>query len=263
MNDHSPIHFAPLEHDGVTLATATLRPTEEGEPIFVWLPGYGSNMNGAKATWLTRQCATWSLPLLKLDFRGTGDSTGDFDQATLSDWVADALFAVENLTSGPVILVGSSLGAWIALRVAQRCERVKALALVSAAPDFTKRYWESCPPAEQEAWRTTGKRTLGHNGLSLSYKLLQDANANHLVLGGPIAFDGPVSLLHGMKDDVAPWQNVMKTQELLTSEDVTLHLVKDGDHALGRTDDLALLWQELTRLRDKLTGPVLEIPSEF
>lgn len=220
--------------------------TEGRGPTVVFLPGFRSNMTGDKATALAELCAERRHGMLRFDYSGHGASDGDFLDGNIGDWATDALAAVDALTQGPLVLVGSSMGGWIGLLTAlARPDRIAAFVGIAAAPDFTQRLmWESMTPAE--------KATLERDGVlyvpsqygeptPITRRLIQDG-ANHHVLTGHIALRCPIRLLHGQADPDVPWQFALKIAEQAESPDVRILLVKDGDHRLSRPADLALLW---------------------
>jgi pimeloyl-ACP methyl ester carboxylesterase len=235
--------------DGVELAWAR---TDGRAPAVVFLPGFKSDMAGDKATMLAAFCAERGQAMLRFDYSGHGASGGGFEDGTITRWRDDALAMIDRLVTGPTILVGSSMGGWMALLAAlARPERVAALVGIAAAPDFTEMLmWEAMTFEEHG--------TLMRNGVLLvpsqygepypvTRALIEDGRA-HLLLDGPIALACPVRLLHGQRDPDVPWELSLRIAEQVSSDDVQVLLVKDGDHRLSRPEDLALLRRTLGAL---------------
>jgi pimeloyl-ACP methyl ester carboxylesterase len=194
-------------------------------PTILFLPGYGSDMEGAKATALDAFAEERGQAMLRLDYSGTGSSNGRFEEGTLDAWVEEALAALDKLTAGPVILVGSSMGGWIALHLAQlRPDRAMALVGIAAAPDFTD--WGFT--AEQAAQLTDQGR--------MTRRFWE--SGQRLLLGIQIAVDCPVRLLHGERDEEVPLDIAFRTMRALRSADVQLNVLKGGGHRLSEPHEL-------------------------
>jgi pimeloyl-ACP methyl ester carboxylesterase len=222
------------------------------EPTVVFLPGFRSDMTGDKATALAAFCAANGIGMLRFDYSGHGASSGAFTDGTIGAWAADTLAAIDALTTGKLILVGSSMGGWLALLTAvARPDRVAALVGIAAAPDFTQRLmWDSMAPSERETLRRDGVLHVPSQygePTPITLKLIEDG-ANHLLLGGPIPINCPVRLLHGQADPDVPWELALRIAERVESPDTRLILVKDGDHRLSRPQDLTLLRQTVASL---------------
>jgi pimeloyl-ACP methyl ester carboxylesterase len=231
-------------NNGTELAWARL---DGRAPTVVFLPGFRSDMTGDKATALAAFCAGRGVAMLRFDYSGHGASSGAFTDGTIGAWTADALAAIDALTSGPLVLVGSSMGGWIALLVAlARPERVAALVGIAAAPDFTQRLmWDAMTPPERATLQRDGVLHVPSQygePTPITLKLIQDG-ANHLVLTGSIPIRCPVWLLHGQADPDVPWELALRVAEQLETPDVRVTLVKAGDHRLSRPADLDLLRQ--------------------
>lgn len=238
--------------DGVALAWDKI---EGAGPTIVFLPGFRSDMTGDKATGLAAFAASRGQAILRFDYSGHGASGGDFLDGTIGRWAADALVVIDRLTTGDLILVGSSMGGWIALLTAiARPDRVKALVGIAAAPDFTERLmWESMAPAERERLMAEGVLYVPSQygtPTPITKRLIEDGR-NHLVLTGQIPFSGSVRLLHGQADPDVPWELALRIAEGIATDDVEVMLVKDGDHRLSRPRDLALLYQTVGALLDQ------------
>lgn len=221
-------------------------------PTVVFLPGFRSDMTGDKATALAAFCAEQGKEMLRFDYSGHGASSGDFLDGTIGAWADDALAAIDALTDGPLILVGSSMGGWIALLTAiARPARMAGLIGIAAAPDFTQRLmWESMTPAEQATLQRDGVLYVPSqygDPTPITKKLIEDGAKRH-VLTGSIPIACPVRLLHGQADPDVPWELAMRIAEQVDTPDVRVILVKDGDHRLSRQSDLALLRTTLTGL---------------
>ena len=220
-------------------------------PQVVFLGGYASDMTGTKATFLAERCQAAGYGFLRFDYRGHGASDGAFADCTLGDWLADAWAMIDRLMTGPQILVGSSLGGWLALLLARdHGERVKAMVGIAAAPDFTEDLiWDHLSTAQkydlqEQGWLRDGD---GNAGL-ITAKLLDEAR-QHLVLRQPLPVACPMRLLQGMQDREVPWETAPRIAELVASTDARVTLIKDGDHRLNRAQDLELVWtavQEFT-----------------
>ena len=224
-------------------------------PTVVFLPGYRSDMAGEKATTLAAFCAARGQAMLRFDYSGHGASDGAFEDGTIGAWAADALAAIDALTEGKLVLVGSSMGGWIALLTAlARPARIAGLVGIAAAPDFTETLmWAAMAPAERATLLRDGVlRVPSQYGepYAITRALIEDGR-NRLVLNGPIAIDCPIRLLHGQRDPDVPWETALRIAERVTSEDVRITLVKDGDHRLSRAQDLALLQQVLGALLEQ------------
>jgi len=221
----------------------------------VFLPGYRSDMTGEKATALAAFCAARGQAMLRFDYSGNGASEGAFEDGTIGAWALDALAVIDALSEGPLILVGSSMGGWIALLTAlARPARVAGLVGIAAAPDFTETLmWAAMAPAERATLLRDGVlRAPSQYGepYAITRALIEDGR-NHLLLTGPIAIDCPVRLLHGQLDPDVPWETALRIAERVTGADVRITLVKDGDHRLSRPGDLALLRETLAALLDQ------------
>jgi pimeloyl-ACP methyl ester carboxylesterase len=239
--------------DGVALAWARIAGRS---PTLVFLPGFRSDMTGDKATSLADFARDQGLGILRFDYAGHGASDGAFTDGTIGEWAADARLVIDCLTSGPLILVGSSMGGWIALLTAlARPGRVAGLVGIAAAPDFTQRLmWDAMAPAERAALTRDGVLFMPSqygDPTPITMRLIEDG-ARHHVLDGPIALRCPVRLLHGQADPDVPWELALTIAERVRSDDVRVILVKDGDHRLSRPADLALLRQVVKALVDAL-----------
>ncbi|MBB4212120.1 pimeloyl-ACP methyl ester carboxylesterase [Rhodothalassium salexigens DSM 2132] len=212
----------------------------------VFLGGFMSDMTGTKAEHLDAHAAARGHGFLRFDYRGHGASDGGFEDGTISAWRDDALAAIDQLTDGPLILVGSSMGGWIALLAAlARPERVAGLVGVAAAADFTERLmWDGFDESVRRAIIEDGRyeepSPYGPDPVVITRTLIEDGR-DHLVLDGPIPLACPVRLLHGQQDPDVPWQWSLKTAEALAGDDVTVTLIKNGDHRLSTPADLARL----------------------
>lgn len=221
-------------------------------PTIVFLPGFRSDMTGDKATALATFCAERGLAMLRFDYSGHGASSGDFLDGTIGAWASDAWAAIDALTAGPVILVGSSMGGWIALLTAlAHPDRVAGLIGIAAAPDFTEQLMlNSMIPSERATLERDGVLyVLSQYGDPTPItKALIDDGARHLVLTGRIPIRCPVRLLHGQADPDVPWEFALRIAEQLETPDVQVALIKDGDHRLSRPSDLALLRRTVAAL---------------
>ena len=229
-------------------------------PTVVFLCGYASEMSGTKARYLHRVCAEAGHGYLRFDHRGRGASSGRFEDGTIGSWTDDACAAIEAVTRGPVALVGSSMGGWIMLLVARRLpERVRALVGVAAAPDFTEdalRTWLS-----EDELGTLAACGVVHvpspysdEPYPVTSRLVEDGR-ERLQLRDRIPFDGPVRLVHGARDEDVPWQTSLRLAARLRSSDVTVEIVRDGDHRLSREEDLARLARTLRGVLDPRPRP--------
>ncbi len=234
--------------DGVRLAHAF---TPGRGPMVLFLPGYMSDMAGTKALHLEGWARATGRAFLRFDYSGCGASEGDFAAGTIRRWAADARALLEGLTEGPVIAVGSSMGGWIMLHLALALPgRLAALVGIAAAPDFV-RWGLALDAADRAALAEAGEilrpSAYGPQPYRYTRTLIEDGEAACL-LDGPIPFQGPVRLLHGMADRDVPWTLSLRLAEALTSTDVRVHLVKAGDHRLSTPADLALLTATLEAL---------------
>lgn len=220
----------------------------ENAPTLVWLGGYRSDMTGTKAVELDRFAAENGLACLRLDYSGHGASGGDFRKGTISRWLEEALAVVRAKAHSRVILIGSSMGGWIALRMVEELRKqggtpsVSGLVLIAPAPDFTA---ELIEPSLTEAER----RSLEENGYFEEHSeyspepniftraLMEDGKQNR-VLTGIITTGCPVHILQGMRDPDVPYQHALKLLEHLPADDVVLTLIRDGDHRLSRPQDI-------------------------
>ncbi len=237
--------------DGIELAWARTQGADD-QPTIVFLPGFRSDMAGSKATALATFARERGVSMLRFDYSGHGVSGGRFEDGTIGEWLRDTLTVIDRLTSGRLILVGSSMGGWIGLLTAlARPDRIAALVGIAAAPDFTQRLmWDAMAPQERETLLRDGVLHVPSqygDPTPITLKLIQDG-ANHHVLTGRIALTCPIRLLHGQADPDVPWELALTIAAQAESTDVEVILVKDGDHRLSRPRDLALLQRTVAAL---------------
>jgi pimeloyl-ACP methyl ester carboxylesterase len=229
------------------------RHTQGGSPGVLFCGGYTSDMNGTKAVALDRYCRSMSRAYTRFDYRGHGASTGRFADGTIGGWRADALAVLDRVADGPQVVVGSSLGGWIMLLLAlARPERIRALVGIAAAPDFTEDLLlPQASAAQRRQLEADGHwlqpSTYGDPPYPVTRALLEDGR-RHLLLRAAIAIRCPVHLLPGQRDPDVPWQTALTLAERLESEDVTIELIKAGDHRLSTPPDLARITAALERL---------------
>ena len=229
--------------DGEQLAWR--RTAGEG-PTVVWLGGFRSDMAGTKAEALAAWAKAKGRDYLRFDYFGHGESSGDFLKGSITRWREDALAVIDELTAGPLVLVGSSMGGWLSLLAAlARPDRIRALALIAPAPDFTEALMKPAfPAAVIEALERDGvwieRSHYDPAGYPITRLLIEDG-ARWSVLPGPLGFKGPVRILQGARDEAVPWTHAHELVGALESEDVVFTLIKDGDHRLSRPQDLERL----------------------
>ncbi len=218
----------------------------------MFLGGFMSDMTGTKATFLEGFARARGRSFLRFDYSGHGASSGAFADGTIGRWRGDALAAFDRLSEGPQILVGSSMGGWIALLVAlARPYRVAGVVTVAAAPDFTEDLiWARLDPARRAALAGAGyfeEPSAYGPPYRITRALIEDGRS-HLLLRGAIAIAAPVRLIHGMADPDVPYETSIRAAQRLAGGDVRVTLIKDGDHRLSRDQDLALIGDAVAEL---------------
>ena len=200
-----------------------------GSPTLVFLPGYASDMEGAKALALDAFAERRGQAMLRLDYSGTGSSAGRFEDGTLELWLEEVAAAVDQLTGGPLIVIGSSMGGWIALHLALlRPDRVEALVGIAAAPDFTD-------------WGLDR----GEGGITPAF---HESGQRMLLLNGEIAIDCPVRLIHGEVDGDVPLDIAFRTMRALRSADVQTTVIKSGGHRLSEPREIETILRIVSNL---------------
>jgi pimeloyl-ACP methyl ester carboxylesterase len=250
--DSAPDFLDLADLPGERIAYHRIPARRAGRPGLMFLGGFMSDMTGTKATALQAYAVERGQAFLRFDYRGHGASSGRFEEGTIGAWAADAIQAFDALSEGPQILVGSSMGGWIALLLAlARPERVAGLVGIAAAPDFTDSMWESFSEEARQAITNEGRWAVASDYSEEPYiitrELIEDGHAQRL-LDRPVELACPVRLLQGTADTDVPWRTAIRIMERLTSSDVEVILVKDGDHRLSSETDLARLFAVLDRL---------------
>ena len=220
---------------------------EGKSPAVVFLSGFKSDMEGTKALFIESVCKATGHAFVRFDYSGHGKSGGKFADGTIGQWRNDCLKIIDELTSGPVILTGSSMGGWLMLLAAlARPERIKALIGIAAAPDFTEELiWEKFSAAEQKQIMQNGKVIInncqpGEQPYPITKTLIEDGR-KHLLLNNSININCPVRLIHGMRDEDVPYQTSQRLAEQLTSGNVEIHLIKAATHRMSEQKNLELL----------------------
>jgi len=222
--------IAYLDVDGRRIA---YRKRSGDGPMLVFLPGYASDMEGAKALALDAFADRKGLAMLRLDYSGTGSSGGDFAEGTLALWLEEALAAIDQLADGPVVVIGSSMGGWLGLHLAlRRPDRVRGLVGIAAAPDFTNWGFSHADAAEKQ-------------GIARGF---WESGQQLLLLEGPVAIDCPIRLIHGELDRDVPVDIAFRTLRALRSRDVQLTIVKGGGHRLSEPHEIDAILRTVASL---------------
>ena len=229
-----------LEIDGRRIA---YRLRDGAKPTLLFLPGFASDMVGAKAEAIDAFAAARGLGCVRLDYSGTGESDGDFADGSLALWLDEALAVIDRLTNGPLVVIGSSMGGWIALHVAlRRPERIAALVGIAAARDFTD--W-----GFDEAQRAIIARdgAIGPDDHRIHRTFWESGQALRL-LGREIAIDCPVRLIHGEEDRDVPLAVAFRLMRAVRSADVQLSVIKGGGHRLSEPREIAAMLRVIAGL---------------
>ena len=254
MPDPAPLsYFDPGDGRKIAYRQRAKRPEVPG-PTLMFLPGYGSDMEGTKAVEIDRFAAVAGLGYLRFDYSGTGSSGGDFAEGTLTRWLDEVLSAIDLLVDGPVLLVGSSMGGWLALHAAlKRPDRVAAIVGVAAAPDFTD--WGYTPEQRQSLLSTSRFETPNADGGPplVTHARFVESGAALRMLHSPIPITCPVRLIHGDKDEEVPVGVAFKLLDSIHSGDVHLLLIKHGNHRLSQPHEIEALMRNIAVLAERLS----------
>ena len=220
-------------------------------PGLVWLGGFKSDMKGTKAQALDRWAAAQGRACLRFDYSGHGESGGEFTEGTIGRWLEESLEVCMQLAQGPQVVIGSSMGGWLALLLARELRKRKALpaiagmVLIAPAVDFTEELmWKLFPDAikreieDKGVWLRPSEYDEGPYPITRA--LIADGR-KHLMLGGLIEPGCPVHILQGVKDPDVPWRHAVELVSRFSRDDVVLTLIKDGDHRLSRPEDIERL----------------------
>jgi pimeloyl-ACP methyl ester carboxylesterase len=248
MNDKG-LKFLQIGDDGERRALA-VRQQEGAAPGLFWLSGYKSDMKGTKAEALAHWAELKGRACVRFDYSGHGESEGKFTDGTIGRWLADSLAVFDACCHGPQILIGSSMGGWLALLLVRALKQrgnggpasVAGLVLIAPAIDFTEELmWKRFTPeiksvlAEKGVWERPS--AYSPEPYLVTRRLIEEGRS-HLLLGGMIETGCPVRILQGVEDPDVPWRHAVELTSRLACDDVVLTLVKDGDHRLSRPDDI-------------------------
>lgn len=231
--------------------TIAVRAREGKSPGLFWLGGFKSDMKGTKAEALDRWAAGEGRACLRFDYSGHGESGGAFMDGTISRWLEESVAVYRRFAKGPQVVIGSSMGGWLALLLARRLADLKGAApiagmvLIAPAVDFTEALmWQQFSDAikreieEKGLWMRPSE--YGEAPYPITKGLIEDGR-NHLLLGGLIETGSPVHILQGVNDPDVPWRHAVELVSRFARDDVVLTLVKDGDHRLSRPEDIERL----------------------
>ena len=221
-------------------------PQNDDKPLVMFLTGLASDMMGTKAQYLDKICENLGLGYIRFDFRGHGQSMGLFEDGCIGLWLEDALDILDNLAKNkPVILIGSSMGGWVSLLVAQRRkEKIYALIGLACAPDFTRDIKIAMTNDQKEHFKTHGFFDLPSDYGGAPYRITRqilDDGEQYCVLDSPLKIFCPVRLIQGKKDRDVPWQTAQKLYDVLQSKDKKVIFLDESDHRLSSPDDLKRL----------------------
>lgn len=238
-----PAEYIELD-DGSRLA---VRHRPGRDPGVLFCPGFHSNMEGEKALALDAWCKAGDRQVTRFDYFGHGESPGAVETGRVGRWAADTIAVIDRVTRGPQLIVGSSMGGWMMLLAAlARPERVHALVGIASAPDFTRMMTRKLrqdglqAQLDAQGYIDMPSHYPGESTYRIEKAFLEEAE-QHCLLNREIPLNVPVRLLHGQADEDVDWQLSITLAERLASKDVQIHLVKDGDHRLSRTEDIELL----------------------
>jgi pimeloyl-ACP methyl ester carboxylesterase len=251
MNDNT-LKFLQIGSGGERRAIA-VRAQPGAEPGLFWLGGYKSDMKGTKAEALAGWAGQQGRGCVRFDYSGHGESEGAFTDGTIGRWLADSLAVFDACCGGPQILIGSSMGGWLAMLMVRELQRrgqagaasISGIVLIAPAIDFTEELmWKRLTPDIKRELEETGVWARPSEYSPEPYlvtRSLIEEGRNHLLLGAMIEPGCPVRILQGVEDPDVPWQHAVALVSRLACDDVVLTLVKDGDHRLSRPEDIERL----------------------
>ena len=224
-------------------------------PGVVFLGGFRSDMQGTKAIWLEEWAQARGRAFLRFDYSGHGESDGRFEDGCIGDWLEDAVAAISALTTGPQVLVGSSMGGWISLLVARAMpDRLAGLVTIAAAPDFTEQgFWAAFGPAEREMLLRDGQVAIPSEygaPYVITRRLIEDGR-NHLVMSASLDLPFPVRFLQGTADEDVPAHWAISLLDHATGPDMRLALVKGADHRFSTPDCLDLIGASVAEVLER------------
>jgi len=242
-----------------------VRSRSGGGPGLFWLGGFNSDMKGTKALALDAWAAEHGRACVRFDYSGHGESGGRFVDGTIGRWLEDSLAAFEQFCRGPQVVIGSSMGGWMALLLAREIAKrapgasLAGLVLIAPAPDFTEELmWKGFSPEirreieEKGLWMRPSDYGDG-TPYPITRALIEDGR-NHLLLGGSIEVGCPVRILQGAKDPDVPWQHAFALVHRLPADDVVLTMIQDGDHRLSRPQDIARMLAAVAEIGGEKPG---------
>lgn len=215
-------------------------------PTVAFLGGFRSDMTGTKAVALEAWAKARGQAFVRFDYLGHGQSSGRFEDGTIGRWLDDSLAVLDQLTEGPLVLVGSSMGGWLSLLAARaRPERLAGLVLIAAAPDFTERLlFGGLSPEDRATLEREGRlersSQYSPEPSVFTWKLIEEGR-RHLLLDRPLALPCPVRLLHGQADPDVPWEYSLQIARHVEAPDIVTTFIKGGDHRLSTPADIARL----------------------
>jgi pimeloyl-ACP methyl ester carboxylesterase len=246
-NDQEPAFIEVGSGDG--RRKIAVRARAGASPGLIWLGGFNSDMKGTKALALDGWAAEHGRACVRFDYSGHGESGGAFIDGTIGRWLEESVAVFEQFCRGPQVVIGSSMGGWMALLLAREIAKrqmsevsLAGLVLIAPAPDFTEQLmWNGFPPEVQEEIQTKGvwmRPSQYGDAYPITRALIEDGR-NHLLLGSAIDVGCPVRILQGAQDPDVPWQHAFALAHRLPTEDVVLTMIQDGDHRLSRPQDIA------------------------
>ena len=253
-DSETPVFF--VVGQGGAARNIAVRRRAGGNPGLFWLGGFKSDMQGTKALVLDDWARAHGRACVRFDYSGHGESGGEFADGTIGRWLEESIAVFERFCEGPQVVVGSSMGGWMALLLAREIARrtgkelgkgnasLAGLVLIAPAPDFTEELmWKGFPPEVKQEIETKGVwlRPSEYGDGSpypITWNLIEEGR-NHLLLGGAINVGCPVRILQGAQDPDVPWQHAFALAHRLPAEDVVLTMIQDGDHRLSRPQDIA------------------------
>jgi pimeloyl-ACP methyl ester carboxylesterase len=248
-NDQEPAFIAVGSGDGERQIAVRVR--AGAAPGLIWLGGFNSDMKGTKALALDGWAAERGRACVRFDYSGHGESGGAFIDGTIGRWLEESVAVFERFCRGPQVVIGSSMGGWMALLLAREIARretsaaaLAGLVLIAPAPDFTEQLmWNQFTPEIREEIQTKGvwmrPSPYGDGAPYPITRALIEEGRHHLLLGSAIEVGCPVRILQGAQDPDVPWQHAFALAHRLPTDDVVLTMIQDGDHRLSRPQDIA------------------------